>query len=44
MLSFLKFVSNLFHSLEKNEIGSMGAATLGGALRVNQTIETLRYV
>jgi len=34
----------LFYSLESNEIGESGATTLSDALRVNQSLEILKWV
>ena len=38
------FPSTLFHSLEFNMMGDSGASALADALKVNQSLKTLKYV
>ena len=35
-------IYSLFHSLEENRVGELGASALADALRVNQSLKTLK--
>ena len=40
----LIYMYSLLYSLEGNGIGNSGATALADALRVNQSLKTLRYI